>query len=48
MCFLNQKGGLSLAEAAQANKQQPVSGKMGAAGRLQDNKMRTIISPVPA
>lgn len=48
MCFLNQKGGLSSAEAAQANKQKPVNRKMGAAGRSQDNKMRTIISLVPA
>ena len=48
MCFLNQKGGLSSARAAQANKQKPVNGKMGAAGRSHDNKMRTIISLVPA
>lgn len=48
MCFLNQKGGLSSAKAAQANKQKPVSGRMGAAGGSHDNKMRTIISLVPA
>lgn len=48
MCFLNQKGGLSLAEAAQANKQKPVNGKMGAAGRLPNNKMRAVISLTPA
>ena len=48
MCFLNQKGGLSSARAAQANKQKPVNGKLGAAGRSHDNKTRTIISPGPA
>lgn len=48
MCFLNQKGGLSPATAAQANKQKPVNGETGAAGRSDDNKMRTIISLVPA
>lgn len=48
MCFLNQKGGLSLAKAAQANKQKAVNGKMGAAGRSHDSKMRTIISLIPA
>lgn len=46
MCFLNQKGGLSSAKAAQANKQKPVNGRMGAAGRSQDSKLRTIISLV--
>lgn len=48
MCFLNQKGGMSLARAAQANKQKPVNGKTGAAGRLPDNKMRTVIRLAPA
>ena len=48
MCFLNQKGGLSSARAAQANRQKPVNGKLGAAGRSHDNKTRTIISPGPA
>lgn len=37
-----------LGPGSRANKQKPVNGKMGAAGRLPDNKMRTVISLAPA
>lgn len=45
MCFLNQKGGLSSARAAQANKQKPVNGKLGAAGRSQTTKREPLSVP---
>lgn len=47
MCFLNQKGGLSLAKATQASKQAPVNGEIEAAKRSHSSKMRTIIALVP-